>query len=355
MSQKWVNATLEVGAIITDREFQMRAAGLDQEHLEDIVEAIGKGEVLPRVEVVDVEGAGLILVGGFHRLEGHILKGLKKIKAVVLKGSLLDATVVAAQNRGDKGLKWRIADRQRAVDQVLYRLKGAKQNWSSGKIADTLGVSKDMVEGRRKLMEQAEQKENEKEAIPLEEPPRVGKDGRERPAPAPKPAPAPAAPAAPVPSVKTPAPASVEAARWEDMPLEEFLEVDDFVWEGIRRSRVATAGDLYERIRKGERFGLPRMESDTMKEQIERMRDAFLVTDKQQPKPAPPPKPGAMKEFDFNAFDVHYGNVSRGPDQLSAMYPAFASSPSMVSCQAALREFREHWEKLKRNIQQRAQ
>lgn len=132
---------LPIDQIHLDADMQMRADGLNEEHVEDLCEALRSRVTLPRLQIRLVEGK-YFLTDGFHTYEAHKREGKKKVYCEVRPGTREDAVIDAAgANQQHHGLKRSNKDKRRAVSKVLLVFP----DWSARKIADLVGVSHDFV------------------------------------------------------------------------------------------------------------------------------------------------------------------------------------------------------------------
>jgi hypothetical protein len=120
---------------------------------------------LPPVVVFDVEGS-LMLVDGFHRHAAAVMLGRKTIKAEVLSGTMTEALDFASSVNLFHGLPLTRAERRRAVE-VKMKLH---HDWSDRKMAEELGVSRELVAKTRRNLIDGKQIPNN--------PGRVGADGK---------------------------------------------------------------------------------------------------------------------------------------------------------------------------------
>lgn len=102
------------------------------------------------------DGSAYWLVDGFHRLQAwamHYMSPAPAIPALVEVGDLRAATLAAAGANADHGLRRTDADKQRAVDALLYDEEWGA--WSDGEIARRCGVSRPFVSKRKELRDAA--------------------------------------------------------------------------------------------------------------------------------------------------------------------------------------------------------
>lgn len=293
-------ATVSLEDIVVDPDFQSRADGLDEDQLEQLVEFLKKKSgSIPRIKIVDVKGTGLILVDGFSRVTASRRAFLTTIQAEIEDGSLLTATIAAAQANMEQLARRRTnADKRRAVELILRRLHEAKEDWSDRKISATVGVSPTLVgeirsqiplsivdSGKIETKDETEEKPSD-----VLKPKRQGLDGREYKQP------------------KKP----VEA--WEEIDVSEFLDVADYVLEAIGAMK---AGDLDRRIAAGELFGLTKIDIRDLQRQLEKVKTGSRKAEPEPPKPKPK-KSGEEKGFNWREFNSHFGHMTRGVDDLYA-------------------------------------
>jgi hypothetical protein len=138
---------LKITDLVIDPRLQMRAKGLNEEHVNDLVEAIKQGKELPKVQVRRIKDRGDFVTDGFHTLEAHGVAGFTKVAVDIKHGSWEDAVLDAAlANQEHLGLKRSNKDKRRAVEMLL----SVRPNWSGAKIAQELGVSDSLVNDVRK-------------------------------------------------------------------------------------------------------------------------------------------------------------------------------------------------------------
>lgn len=127
-------------------ELQARVDKLNMDHVQDLVDALGKGQVLPAVEVVD-DGGRYLVWDGHHTAEAYRVSAAKTIPVSVRKGTLEDAIALAAGTNYKHGLKRTSADKRRAVDMLLSipTWRDRSDNW----IAETTRTSWHIVKEAR--------------------------------------------------------------------------------------------------------------------------------------------------------------------------------------------------------------
>lgn len=141
---------LAIENIVIDRRFQSRVKGLDNGHVEDLMEAYERADSdidCPRVW--NLNGLGMVLTRGFHRIEALKRLGRKRVEVEVKNGDVADALVDAAGSNSGHGLKRTNADKRRCVDMVLE----AHPDWSSRRVAEEAGVSDEFVRQYREEVE----------------------------------------------------------------------------------------------------------------------------------------------------------------------------------------------------------
>lgn len=120
---------------------------------------------LPPITVFEVEGQW-VLADGFHRHAAAVTLGRKTIPAEVREGTYTDALDFVASVNLFHGLPLTRAERRRAVD-VKLRIH---HDWSDRRMAEELGVSRELVAKTRRSLIEANQIPNN--------PGRVGADGK---------------------------------------------------------------------------------------------------------------------------------------------------------------------------------
>jgi ParB-like chromosome segregation protein Spo0J len=120
---------------------------------------------MPPVTVFDVDGQ-LLLADGFHRHAAAVLLGRRTIPAEIRTGSFTDALDFVAGVNLFHGLPLTRSERRRAVD-IKLRLH---HDWSDRRLAEELGVSRELVAKTRRNLIEAGQVPNN--------PGRVGADGK---------------------------------------------------------------------------------------------------------------------------------------------------------------------------------
>lgn len=147
--------------LILDPNLNLRDR-LDQETVERYAEAWGQ---LPPVTVFEVEDQWL-LADGFHRHAAAAASDRKTIPAEIRSGTYADALEFASGANLHHGLPLSRPERRRAVE-VKLRLH---HDWSDRRLAEDLGVGRELVGRVRKQLIEANQ-------IPAMEG-RVGSDGK---------------------------------------------------------------------------------------------------------------------------------------------------------------------------------
>lgn len=120
---------------------------------------------LPPVTVYEVDGK-LMLADGFHRHAAAVMLGRSTMAAEVRHGSFTDALDFVAEVNLFHGLPLTRAERRRAVE-VKMKLH---HDWSDRRMAEELGVSRELVAKTRKNLVEGHQIPNN--------PGRVGADGK---------------------------------------------------------------------------------------------------------------------------------------------------------------------------------
>jgi uncharacterized ParB-like nuclease family protein len=125
-------------------------AGLDPQHVEDLIQALTDGATLPAIDVM-FDGTFYWLFDGYHRTEAHERLGRTKIFANVHQGEQADAQWASYAANKAHGLKRSNEDKKR---QVLAALRHAKApTFSNREIARHIGVDEGTIRYYRTQME----------------------------------------------------------------------------------------------------------------------------------------------------------------------------------------------------------
>jgi ParB-like chromosome segregation protein Spo0J len=122
-------------------------------------------ERLPPITVYEIKGR-LLVADGFHRHAAAVLLGLQTIPADVRKGTMTDALDFVSSVNLFHGLPLTRSERRRAVE-VKLRIH---HDWSDRRMAEELGVSRELVAKTRRHLVEAGQVPNL--------PGRIGADGK---------------------------------------------------------------------------------------------------------------------------------------------------------------------------------
>lgn len=109
---------MNVADIIVDMEYQMRAT-MSEEAIDQYAEEMADDKKFDPVTVVEVEGVGLVLAEGFHRVEATKRAGLTSIDANIIKGTLRDVKEHAYGANGAHGVRRTNADKRKNVMKAL--------------------------------------------------------------------------------------------------------------------------------------------------------------------------------------------------------------------------------------------
>jgi ParB-like chromosome segregation protein Spo0J len=141
----------------------IRDAGLDEDHVQRLVEADGNW---PAILLWESEGT---VIDGAHRLEAARRLNMTTIRAVTFYGSWQEAYLEAVRLNVAHGLPLTLRERTRAARQLL----DANPEWSDRRLAPACGLSpKTVARLRREASVNGELANTEV---------RVGRDGRTRP------------------------------------------------------------------------------------------------------------------------------------------------------------------------------
>lgn len=98
-------------------------------------------------------------------------------------------------------------------------------------------------------------------------------------------------------------------ATWRDTPVKDFLDVPEYLWAAPKRHHVVTAGDLFNPIAKGCRFG---QKDTTVRDLLHEVqaRPGFDGRMQEAAEGPAPPKPGTVP-FDGKAMESPFGQMVR--------------------------------------------
>lgn len=122
-------------------------------------------ERMPPITVYDVNGR-LLIADGFHRHAAAVLLGRRTIRAEVIAGNMTDALDFVSSVNLFHGLPLTRSERRRAVE---VKLK-IHHDWSDRRMAEELGVSRELVAKTRRNLIEGKQIPNN--------PGRIGADGK---------------------------------------------------------------------------------------------------------------------------------------------------------------------------------
>lgn len=121
--------------------------GLDEATCDEYAEAWRRKDKFPPLTAFKTPEGRLLLVDGFHRLEGARRAGIKEICVEIREGTLREAILFSAGVNATHGLRRSNRDKQRAVRTMLSDDEWAK--WTDRKIARHCGVSHTFVASLR--------------------------------------------------------------------------------------------------------------------------------------------------------------------------------------------------------------
>lgn len=127
-------------------------AGLDNQHVEDLIQALTEGATLPAIDVM-FDGTFYWVYDGFHRIAAHERLGRTQISANVYQGAQTDAQWESYAVNKSHGLKRSNEDKKRQVKAALRHPKGA--TLSNSQIAKHVGVDEKTVRFYREQLESA--------------------------------------------------------------------------------------------------------------------------------------------------------------------------------------------------------
>lgn len=272
--------------IVRDPVLQVRAGGTNKEHSSDLAQDLRQKAKLPRVWVMDVEGHGLLLVGGWHTYDAYEINGKQKIPCLLRLGTYAEAMIAAAGSNNSpahKAKKMTNADKQRAVRIALEArsMFAEKDRPSLRRVAEIVGVSHTFVGDIATVLEQRQRIRGEAQTGDLPEP-------KAKPKRVPK----------------------IDSDDWQDFPVGEYLKLPDFVEAALSRDKVETLGELSEELEKGVTFGLKAGAIAELKEQVEHF---------SKPAKAEAAKPVA-EPFDWKAVESKLGVAVRAVEDAGKHY-----------------------------------
>src|SRR5205823_1149133 len=150
----WSGLTVPRGRVVEIREIALDDLVLDpnlylRDRLDDFtVERYADSwDRLPPVTVYEVDGT-LLLADGFHRHAAAVMLGRSSLPAEVKPGTFTDALDFVSEVNLFHGLPLTRAERRRAVE-VKMKLH---HDWSDRRMAEELGVSRELVAKTRKML-----------------------------------------------------------------------------------------------------------------------------------------------------------------------------------------------------------
>jgi len=132
---------LAIAQIRLDGGTQSRLA-LNEEYINELVQAVSEGETLPPV-IIYADGSAYWLADGFHRYHALKRSAQETIASELRPGTRRDAVLYAVGANAQHGLRRTNADKRRAVETLLQDSEWAR--WSDREIARRCGVSHDFV------------------------------------------------------------------------------------------------------------------------------------------------------------------------------------------------------------------
>lgn len=296
---------LRADELVLHPELQMRADGTDADHAEDLAGELKKrGGKLPRVRVWEVDGQKLVS-DGFHTVTGFKLAGKKVVPCLLFRGTWLDAVIDAAgANLGKTHLakKKTRRDKQVSLERLVGELRKHGEKWSPARIAEQVGLTDQTV---RDFLA----------ALPEESTPKFGsstanghdgktqgKDGKWRPSSYSR--------------RQSGGGAVGDDAPWRGTALAEFLDVEEEIYK-IVEADCKTAGELYDALQRGKKWGLPPVKVGVLFAQVSRLKKSGEEQDKAAPAaPVSGKDPGQV----WSDFRQHFGPLRRLPDDIGRAY-----------------------------------
>lgn len=305
-------------------ELQMRSGGTDEAYAQELAAVIKAGVKLPRIQVRRVEGMGDLVTDGFHTCRAHELAGKKAVKANILRGTYHDAYADAlrANVQHDRAGKKRTPeDKKRVVEGALARFP----DWSARKVAEWCEVSHTFVNDVRARAAVGGNASAEHPEKPLESGPPV--------------------------ETLPPEPVGDRGTHaWRDTPAGQFLDVPDYVTAALQRNKVRTAGDLFDQIIRGCRFGL---KDTTVRDLLHEVQQLPGFDGRmQEAVEAAPPKSGTPV-FDWKKYEAVFGPLVRLVDEAGTFYGA-KDSLEFKGLHRLLSEFQASWDRWAKDLKKEA-
>jgi hypothetical protein len=141
MPLKTLPTELPLDALILDAGTQLRES-LNDRQVQNLVEAIERGDTLPPIGVV-IDGDKVYPWDGFHRNEAHRRSGLTTIAVDATYGTLRDAIKLAASANGAEQAERTDETKRRQVKAILDDPEWS--SWSTNAIANWCRVSCNLV------------------------------------------------------------------------------------------------------------------------------------------------------------------------------------------------------------------
>lgn len=262
-----------VSTLVVDPALQVRAKGLNKEHASDLAADAKAGDKLPDPWVMDVEGSGLLVVGGFHTVEAAKINKRESMYVIVGKGTYADAQWISAGSNNDpvhKALKMTGDDKQRAIRMALLANEAlpVRERHSARKIAEHIGVSHTNVSDMKRKLE--------------------GRQGSKKDKPEPK----------------EDTTGGIMSENWQDWPIDEVMDLPEYIGAALKKDKIVTLGQLMTELDQGVTFGLKRIALKSLYEKADALRPE--AERKTKPKDdAPPP-------FDWKVRESQIGGAVRG-------------------------------------------
>lgn len=327
---------IRIDQLICSEELQQRKDGLDHDHADGIRLALkeNRGKSLERVKVRRVtapDGSTIknYVTDGFHTVEGYRLAGINVVPCDVLAGTWDDAFYDSCGANSQHMAKNRTpGDKTKAVRRCIEHSRKQGEKWSTHKIADVCNVSQSLVV---QIMQKdgtgqpSEAKDPEKPQNPAGqgEYTTQRRHTKER-------------------SASDPIVPITSQGGWREMPLGEFLEVGDYMWDNFKRHSLETAGQLHDAMKKGRLIGFQGGDHGDCWRQLEAMRT------KQEVKPSAG-RQGAPV-YDWAKMDNYFGVVVRMVDEIGRVYPEEPGKPELEACHRNLQAFRTVFDQMKARL-----
>lgn len=312
---------LPLSVIRLDPRCQPREEGVNQEHAQEIARAIERKETIDRPHVACLQRQDrnpdntkpdpeFYVVDGFDRLTGYSIAGRKTIPVEVKHVTSWEEVVLLAcgANIGQVARRRTTADKRRAVDMALQATAGKKSDrW----IADLVGVDHHTVADRReRIMPSKNGEAQERQTaggrkIKVKVKPKK-KKAKEEP-----------------------------AGSWRDMDVAEAISMTEDVQAALDAADVETLGQLHDKIKDGDTFGLNPGDLDSLVEQLKALMPPPAEANG---KPQKGEEENRPQDIDWKHFDQLVGQVVRYTQRVARAFGVM-DGPDHKTAKEKMEEF----------------